>query len=111
MAPVNEASDFHCYNQVNISTGVVNATVDNTIYTDSKLAVYQVNQVLLPLSLFGSPAPAPAPATAPEAPKKKKAKVAAASPSADLEPSGAASVFPRGVVAVGVAAIVGAFAL
>ncbi|GLT92394.1 hypothetical protein SLE2022_102340 [Rubroshorea leprosula] len=51
-------------NQVNISTGVVDATVANTMYTDSKLAVYQVDQVLLPLQLFGSSqAPAPAPST------------------------------------------------
>ncbi|KAG8376541.1 hypothetical protein BUALT_Bualt09G0074200 [Buddleja alternifolia] len=47
--------------QVNITTGVTNATVANTIYTDSKLAVYQVDQVLLPLSFFTSPSPAPAP--------------------------------------------------
>jgi uncharacterized surface protein with fasciclin (FAS1) repeats len=59
-------------NQVNISTGVVNATVDNTIYSDGQLAVYQVNQVLLPLSIFGAhtPAPAPSPAEA----KKEKSK-------------------------------------
>ncbi|KAF9593010.1 hypothetical protein IFM89_019737 [Coptis chinensis] len=48
-------------NQVNLTTGVVNATVANTIYTDGKLAIYQVDKVLLPRSLFGPPAPAPAP--------------------------------------------------
>ncbi|KAF5737573.1 fasciclin-like arabinogalactan protein 11 [Tripterygium wilfordii] len=51
-------------NQVNISTGVNTATVANTIYTDSQLAVYQVDQVLLPLDIFGVQAPAPAPVTA-----------------------------------------------
>ncbi|KAL7618358.1 hypothetical protein Lser_V15G02517 [Lactuca serriola] len=56
-------------NQVNISTGVVNATVANTIYTDGSLAVYQVDKVLLPMSMFGPPAPAPAPVT--EKTKKK----------------------------------------
>ncbi|XP_062004075.1 fasciclin-like arabinogalactan protein 11 [Rosa rugosa] len=48
--------------QVNITTGVVTASVANTIFTDNQLAVYQVDQVLLPLAIFGSPAPAPAPA-------------------------------------------------
>ncbi|XP_021899433.1 fasciclin-like arabinogalactan protein 11 [Carica papaya] len=49
-------------NQVNLTTGVVDAMVANTVYTDKQLAVYQVDQVLLPLDLFGlssSPAPAP----------------------------------------------------
>ncbi|KAL3839647.1 hypothetical protein ACJIZ3_024238 [Penstemon smallii] len=51
-------------NQVNITTGMTNATVANTIYTDGQLAVYEVDQVLLPLSFFATPAPAPAPAKA-----------------------------------------------
>lgn len=49
-------------NQLNVTTGVVDASVANNIYTDNRLAVYQVDQVLLPLELFGtaaSPAPAP----------------------------------------------------
>ncbi|KAJ3686701.1 hypothetical protein LUZ61_015865 [Rhynchospora tenuis] len=64
--------------QVNISTGVVNATVDNSLYSDGQLAVYQVNQVLLPQSIFGahSPAAAPAPAEA----KKDKSKPTSESP-------------------------------
>ncbi|PIN14305.1 hypothetical protein CDL12_13061 [Handroanthus impetiginosus] len=48
-------------NQVNITTGVTNATVANTVYTDGQLAVYQVDHVLLPLNFFVTPAPAPAP--------------------------------------------------
>ncbi|KAK3038432.1 hypothetical protein RJ639_030598, partial [Escallonia herrerae] len=48
-------------NQVNITTGIVNATLANTVYTDNQLAVYQVDQVLLPLDFFVTPAPAPAP--------------------------------------------------
>ncbi|KAK4765745.1 hypothetical protein SAY86_026835 [Trapa natans] len=75
-------------NQVNISTGVSNATVDNTIFSDGQLAVYQVDQVLLPMSIFGSKPPAPAPA--PEKSKKKKAaSTDADSPTADSS-SGAA---------------------
>lgn len=50
-------------NQVNITTGMTNATIANTVYTDGQLAVYQVDQVLLPLDLFTTPAPAPAPST------------------------------------------------
>ncbi|KAK4281472.1 hypothetical protein QN277_012960 [Acacia crassicarpa] len=56
-------------NQVNVTTGVVDASVANTIYSDSQLAVYQVDQVLLPLALFGAP-PTPAPAPAPTRPEK-----------------------------------------
>ncbi|KAK4396338.1 UNVERIFIED_CONTAM: Fasciclin-like arabinogalactan protein 12 [Sesamum calycinum] len=62
-------------NSVNITTGVTNATVGNAIYTDGQLAVYQVDQVLLPLSFFMTPAPAPAPQ------KPKKAARSADAPS------------------------------
>ncbi|KAF4354666.1 hypothetical protein F8388_009657 [Cannabis sativa] len=53
---------------VNISTGVVNATINATIYEDNQLAIYKVDKVLLPLRIFGvkprkkavgAPAPAP----------------------------------------------------
>ncbi|GAV64692.1 Fasciclin domain-containing protein [Cephalotus follicularis] len=84
--PMNVSSSG---NQVNISTGVDNnVPVANTIYTDSHLAVYQVDQVLLPLSIFGSPAPAPAPAPSKDAP------TAAPKGSSDssVEASGAASL-------------------
>lgn len=63
-------------NSVNITTGVVNATVANALYTDNQLAVYQVDQVLLPLDFYTSPAPAPAPAKA-----KKKSSSASDSDS------------------------------
>ncbi|XP_041998526.1 fasciclin-like arabinogalactan protein 12 [Salvia splendens] len=55
-------------NQVNITTGVTNATVASTVYTDSQLAVYQVDHVLLPLSFFVTPSPAPSPSTHRKAP-------------------------------------------
>ncbi|KAI3706394.1 hypothetical protein L6452_24104 [Arctium lappa] len=66
-------------NQVNVTTGVVDATVANTIYTDGTLAVYQVDKVLLPMSLFGSQSPAPAP----EPVKKKKSGADDDTPSTD----------------------------
>ena len=53
--------------QVNITTGVVNATVSNTVYTDGQLSVFQVDKVLLPIDIFGkakAAAPAPAPLAA-----------------------------------------------
>ncbi|VAH57612.1 unnamed protein product [Triticum turgidum subsp. durum] len=45
-------------------------TVDNTLYTGDQLVVYQVNKVLLPMAIAGTPAPAPAPL----APTKTKGK-------------------------------------
>lgn len=63
-------------NQVNISTGVVNTPISNTIVSDNQLVVYQVDQVLLPMKIFGSPSPAAAPAPAePEKEKKKPSSV------------------------------------
>ncbi|GAB4856715.1 Fasciclin-like arabinogalactan protein 11 [Ancistrocladus abbreviatus] len=69
-------------NQVNITTGVVNTTVSNAIYSDNQLAVYQVDQVLLPLEFFTTPSPAPAPSSKP----KKSTK-----PSADSDSSNGAT--------------------
>lgn len=48
-----------------MTTGAVNATVTGTVYTDNKLAIYQVDKVLLPLDIvLPSKAPAPAPTAA-----------------------------------------------
>ncbi|MED6155819.1 hypothetical protein PIB30_009029 [Stylosanthes scabra] len=62
---------------VNISTGVVNATLNGLVYSDTNLAVYHVNKVLLPLDFFVkakapalAPAPAPVEAKSPKADKK-----------------------------------------
>lgn len=45
-----------------MTTGAVNATVTGTVYADNKLAVYEVDKVLLPLDLvLTSKALAPAP--------------------------------------------------
>ncbi|XP_027346893.1 fasciclin-like arabinogalactan protein 12 [Abrus precatorius] len=55
-------------NNVNISTGVVNATVTGIVYSDKVLAIYHVDKVLLPLDFFipMPPSPAPSLATAPK---------------------------------------------
>ncbi|WJX22487.1 hypothetical protein P8452_11788 [Trifolium repens] len=47
---------------VSMTTGAVNATVTGTVYADNKLAIYQVDKVLVPLDLVLPPAKAPAPA-------------------------------------------------
>ncbi|XP_073282117.1 fasciclin-like arabinogalactan protein 11 [Primulina huaijiensis] len=62
--------------QVNITTGMTNATIGNTVYSDNQLAVYQVDQVLLPLSFFVPPPPVSAPS---------KPKEGAASPDASSD--------------------------
>lgn len=59
-------------NQVNVTTGVVNATVSNSVYTDGQLSIFQVDKVLLPLDIFGT-AKAPAPAPAADAKPEKSA--------------------------------------
>lgn len=98
-------------NQVNISTGVVNATVDNTVFSDGQLAVYQVNQVLLPLSIFGThpPAPAPSPAEAKKEKSKPTAEAPATSDDADTTTNTATRArIDRSVVTV---ALVGSISL
>ncbi|CAL0325018.1 unnamed protein product [Lupinus luteus] len=59
-------------NSVNITSGVVNATLTGIVYTDKTLAIYHVDKVLIPLD-FSKPksiAPAPALAKAPKADKE-----------------------------------------
>lgn len=68
-------------NQVNVSTGIIDATVSNTIYSDGELAVYQVDKVLQPMAIFASPSPATAPAPGPATLNLKKKSPAALSPS------------------------------
>ncbi|XP_073022961.1 fasciclin-like arabinogalactan protein 11 [Primulina eburnea] len=94
-------------NQVNISTGVDDATLGNTVYTDNQLAVYQVDKVLLPWSIFGPPSPAPAPVSG--GTENKKANSAAATDS-PADSSGATGDAVPGAVAFG-AALFGIFYL
>jgi len=53
-------------NSLNISTGLTNTTISDTVYTDTHLAIYQVDKVLLPLDIFTPKPPPPAPAPAPK---------------------------------------------
>lgn len=96
--PLNITSDGG--GRVNISTGVVNATVDGTLYTGDRLVVYQVDKVLLPWALYGPPVPAPAPSPAADKDKKKAGPVAVAdAPEADTATASAAA--PREMRALG----------
>lgn len=72
---------------MNITTGVNTASVANSVFTDNQLAVYQVDKVLLPLALFGSPAPAAAP-TAPKTSVKGSDSPSAGSGSSDKDSTG-----------------------
>jgi uncharacterized surface protein with fasciclin (FAS1) repeats len=101
--PLNITSDGG--QQVNVSTGVVNATLDSTLYAGDWLVVYQFSMVLLRWALYGPPVPAPAPAPVASKKKKKKAETEAAAdaPGGDA----AASAAARGARAgFGVAAVV-----
>ncbi|CAL5200287.1 unnamed protein product [Lathyrus oleraceus] len=68
-------------NQVNLTTGVVNATVGGSVFSDHQLAIYQVDKVLLPRDFFVPKSPPPAPA--PEKAKDSKKKSAEGPASAD----------------------------
>lgn len=72
---------------MNVTTGVVDTTVSNTLYSDNQLAVYQVDKVLLPQALFGSAAPAAAPAEAPAPTKPEKNVRSADAPSGSSDTS------------------------
>ena len=47
---------------VNVTTGLNNTSESEIVYTDSQLAIYQVDKVLLPLDIFAPKPLAPAPA-------------------------------------------------
>ncbi|RVW75797.1 Fasciclin-like arabinogalactan protein 11 [Vitis vinifera] len=94
--------------QVNMTTGVVNTTVDSTVYSDGQLAVYEIPQVLLSQGILRPQAPAPAPLP----PKPKKATPlstqAPSTPTTVSVHSSGATGLPRyapTVVSIGVAVL------
>ena len=94
--------------QVNMTTGVVNTTVDSTVYSDGQLAVYEIPQVLLSQGILRPQAPAPAPLP----PKPKKAtplsSQAPSTPTTVSVHSSGATGLPRyapTVVSIGVAVL------
>ncbi|GMN24695.1 hypothetical protein TIFTF001_000670 [Ficus carica] len=78
--PMNITSEG---NWVNISTGIVNASITATVFADDQLAIYRVDKVLLPLGVFAPRPKLPAPAQAPA--PAAKAKNSAASSSSTLD--------------------------
>ncbi|XP_061349023.1 fasciclin-like arabinogalactan protein 12 [Gastrolobium bilobum] len=81
-------------NSVNISTGVVNATIVGVVYSDNKLAIYRLDKVLLPLDFFVTKAPALAPslAKAPKAAKENSSAEDQDETNQDQDKSGAVSL-------------------
>ncbi|MCI28185.1 fasciclin-like arabinogalactan protein, partial [Trifolium medium] len=67
----------------NISTGVVNDSIVGVVYSDNKLAIYQLDKVLLPLDFFKTKAPALASSLAATAKAPKAAKENSSSSSSD----------------------------
>ncbi|MED6216881.1 hypothetical protein PIB30_012342 [Stylosanthes scabra] len=99
-------------NSVNISTGVVNASVVGVVYSDNKLAIYHVDKVLLPLDFFQkAKAPALAPTALAKAPKGAKENTAAGddqddTATPDLKKSAAVVVGGKPLVSLAVAFLV-----
>ncbi|KAL6614766.1 hypothetical protein ACP70R_037036 [Stipagrostis hirtigluma subsp. patula] len=96
-------------NQLNVSSGVVDVTVNNALSVKKPLAVYSVDKVLLPLELFGAKAPAAAPTASEGKPKKGGSSDAASGPagSDDSAPSAAVSSRAVGWGVAGLAAVLG----
>ncbi|CAN6340737.1 unnamed protein product [Urochloa humidicola] len=99
--PLNITADG---SNVNVTTGVVNATLDGTpLYAGDRLVVYQVNKVLLPWALYGPalpPAPAPAPAESRKKKKKDAADAGADAPAAETTVGTTVSGAVRGIPSV-----------
>ncbi|XP_059625264.1 fasciclin-like arabinogalactan protein 12 [Cornus florida] len=95
-------------NQVTVSTGVMKASVSGTVYTDGKLAVYQVDSVLLPSKIFGPQAKKAIPAAAANSPTSSSSN-----DGADAVASGAVSLTTMHgmVVTIGVSVAAASFLL
>lgn len=66
-------------NQVNVSTGIVETQVNNALRQEFPLAIYQVDQVLLPNALFGVKPPSAAPVPSSKTPLSSSNSATAAS--------------------------------
>eukprot|EP00261_Vitis_vinifera_P010381 XP_002280565.2 PREDICTED: fasciclin-like arabinogalactan protein 11 [Vitis vinifera] len=66
--------------QVSMTTGLVNTTVDDTVYIDGQLAVYEIGEVLLAQGILRPPAPPPLP--------PKNASPSSNAPSGSISSSG-----------------------
>ncbi|OAY75425.1 Fasciclin-like arabinogalactan protein 13 [Ananas comosus] len=75
-------------NQVNVSTGIVETSITNTLVSNFPLAVYSIEKVLLPYDIFGAKPPAAAP---PPAAAKKPANATSPSSAGNTTASGESS--------------------
>ncbi|CAI0436143.1 unnamed protein product, partial [Linum tenue] len=82
---------------VNVTTGVINTMVSGTVYTDTHLAIYRVDDVLLPAAIFGPKEKSPA-AAAPAAAKKVKADDESDDEGEDGDGDGVSKNVSRGVI-------------
>lgn len=80
---------------VQLGTGWTNTKVSSSVHSTDPIAVYQINNVLLPEAIFGTdipptpaPAPAPAPVVAPPAADTPAADVGSGSSSPGTAPPG-----------------------
>ncbi|XP_021830645.1 fasciclin-like arabinogalactan protein 12 [Prunus avium] len=96
---------------VNISTGLVNTSISGTVYSDSQIAIYQVDSVLQPYGVFAPKHHPPSPAPAPVQEKPKKTSSSDDSPVAQSTKSGAVpTLIPKsnGIVSIAVAMVAAA---
>ncbi|KAI3877957.1 hypothetical protein MKW92_015492 [Papaver armeniacum] len=92
-------------NQVNVSTGMVDVILNNALRQEFPLSVYQVDKVLLPLSLFGAKPPvSPPPPPSPTDAKKPKSSTSGPAAADGDKPSSAVKNMGMGLVA-GIAAM------
>ncbi|XP_020106203.1 fasciclin-like arabinogalactan protein 13 [Ananas comosus] len=75
-------------NQVNVSTGIVETSITNTLVSNFPLAVYSIEKVLLPYDIFGAKPPAAAP---PPAAAKKPANATSPSSAGNTTAAGESS--------------------
>lgn len=79
--------------QANMSTGLVNAPITSSVFSQSPVAVYAVDKVLLPEEIFGLPSPTPAPS--PEPVSAPASAMAPSDETASKSPSNSDSTFDR----------------
>lgn len=91
--------------QLNVSSGLVQTQINNVLRQKFPLAVYQVDKVLLPNSLFGAKPPASPPPPPPASTKSNKTT------SADSPTTGSNNDSGSGVAEVGTGLVIGVLLL